>query len=83
MNALLSSRLAPAVANEAMTTGRRYGGAEAAAAGIVATAVAEDRVRADAYERARARAGSDPSTLAAIKQRLYAETLATLRGPQA
>jgi len=83
MNALLSSRLAPAVAHEAMTTGRRYGGAEAAAAGIVATAVAEDRVREEACERARARAGSDPATLAAIKQRLYAEPLATLRGPQA
>ena len=83
MNALLSSRLAPAVAHEAMTTGRRYGGAEAAAAGIVATAVAEDRVREEAYERARGRAGSDPATLAAIKQRLYAETLAILRGPQA
>jgi len=83
MNALISSRLTPAVAHEAMTSGRRYGGAEAAAAGIVATAVAEDRVREEAYERARARAGSDPATLAAIKQRLYAETLATLRGPQA
>jgi enoyl-CoA hydratase/carnithine racemase len=82
MNALLRSRLSPAVAHEAMTTGRRYGGAEAAAAAIVAEAVPEGRVREAASERARARAGSDPGTLAAIKQRLYAEALATLRGPQ-
>jgi enoyl-CoA hydratase/carnithine racemase len=82
MNALLRSRLSPAVAHEAMTSGRRYGGAEAAEAEIVAAAVPEDRVRGEAFERARARAGSNPATLAAIKQRLYAETLATLRGPQ-
>ncbi|MET0557223.1 MAG: enoyl-CoA hydratase-related protein [Solirubrobacterales bacterium] len=80
MNALLRSRLSPAVAHDAMTTARRYGGAEAAAAGIAAAAVPEDRVREEAFERARARAGSDPATLAAIKQRLYAEALATLRG---
>jgi enoyl-CoA hydratase/carnithine racemase len=82
MTALLRGRLAPAVAHEAMTTGRRYGGAEAAAAAIVAAAVPEERVRGEAEERARARAGSDPATLAAIKERLYAEALATLRGPQ-
>lgn len=82
MNALLRSRLTAPVAHEAMTTGRRYGGGEAVAAGIVAEAVPEDRVREAAFERARARAGSDPGTLAAIKQRLYAEALATLRGPQ-
>lgn len=82
MTALLRARLSPPVAHEAMTTGRRYGGAEAAAAGIVAEAVAEDRVREVAAERARAQAGADPATLATIKERLYAEPLAALRGPQ-
>jgi enoyl-CoA hydratase/carnithine racemase len=82
MTALLRARLAPAVAHEAMTTGRRYGGAEAVASQIVAEAVPEERVRKAACERARARAGSDPATLSTIKQRLYAEALATLRGPQ-
>ena len=82
MTALIRARLAPAVAHEAMTTGRRYGGGEAATAAIVAAAVPEERVREEADERARARAGSDPATLAAIKERLYAEALATLRGPQ-
>ncbi len=82
MTALLKARLTSPVAHEAMTTGRRYGGVEAAAAGIAAEAVPEQRVREAAFERARARAGSDPGTLAAIKQRLYSEALATLRGPQ-
>lgn len=82
MTALIRARLAPAVAHEAMTTGRRYGGGEAAAAGIVAAAVPEDGVREEAFERASARAGSDSATLAAIKERLYAETLTALRGPQ-
>lgn len=82
MTALLRARLSPAVAHEAMTTGRRYGGADAAKAQIVAEAVPEERVREAAYERARARAGTHSATLAAIKERLYAEALATLRGPQ-
>jgi Delta3-Delta2-enoyl-CoA isomerase len=82
MTALLKARLSPAVAHEAMTTGHRYGGAEAAAKQIVAEAVAEERVGEAARERAQARAATDPGTLAAIKERMYAEALATLRGPQ-
>src|SRR4051794_1589246 len=35
MSALIRSRLTPSVAHEAMTTGRRYGGERALAAGIV------------------------------------------------
>lgn len=82
MTALLRARLTPPVAHEAMTAGRRYGGVDAAAAQIAAAAVPEDEVREAAFERARARAGTDPATLATIKERLYAEALATLRGPQ-
>ena len=82
MTALLRARLAPAIAHEAMTTARRYGGAEAAAAQIVAEAVGEERLGEAARERAQARAATDPATLAAIKERLYAEALAVLRGPQ-
>ncbi|MGB0890655.1 MAG: enoyl-CoA hydratase/isomerase family protein [Solirubrobacterales bacterium] len=79
MDALIKSRLAPQVAHEAMTTGRRYGGPDAVAAGIAQQAVAEDRVVPAAVERAAALAEKDPVTLATIKQRLYAPALAHLR----
>ncbi len=83
MDALIKCRLAPQVAHEAMTTGRRYGGPEAVAAGIVQQAVPEDRVIAAAIERAAALAEKDPATLATIKQRLYAPALAHLRDADA
>jgi enoyl-CoA hydratase/carnithine racemase len=62
-----------------MTTGRRYGGQDAAAAGIVDAAVAEDRVLAEAVERAAALAPKHGPTLGAIKEGMYAEALALLR----
>src|SRR3954466_15749736 len=43
MAALIQARLSKATAHEAMTTGRRYGGTHAAAAGIVEAAALEDR----------------------------------------
>jgi enoyl-CoA hydratase/carnithine racemase len=79
MNALIAARLSPRAAHEAMTTGRRYGGVEAAAAGIVDEAVEEDRVLPRAIELAGALASKDPATFAAIKQRLYADALTALR----
>jgi enoyl-CoA hydratase/carnithine racemase len=57
MSALIQARPAPQTAHTAMTTGRRYGGAEAVAAGIVDTAVDEDAVRSTAVELAAAHAG--------------------------
>lgn len=81
MSALIAARLSAQVAHEAMTTGRRYGGAAAAAADIVEEAVAADEVLSKAVERAAAAAAKDPGTLGAIKQRLYASTLAALRDP--
>jgi enoyl-CoA hydratase/carnithine racemase len=80
MSALIAARLAPATAHEAMTTGRRYGGGDAAAAGLVDVAVAEADVLPVALERARALAAKDPATLAAIKEGLYAAALGALRG---
>jgi enoyl-CoA hydratase/carnithine racemase len=79
MAALIQARLSKATAHEAMTTGRRYGGNDAAAAGIVDAAVSEDRVVAEAVERAAALAAKDPATLGAIKEGMYAEALALLR----
>jgi enoyl-CoA hydratase/carnithine racemase len=79
MAALIQARLSKATAHEAMTTGRRYGGSDAAAAGIAYAAVAEDRVLAEAVERAAALAPKHGPTLGAIKEGMYAEALALLR----
>jgi enoyl-CoA hydratase/carnithine racemase len=81
MAALIQARLSKAAAHEAMTTGRRYGGADAAAAGIVDDAVGEDEVLPRAIERAAALAGKDGGTLGAIKEGMYGETLKLLRDP--
>lgn len=83
MDALIKSRLPQPTAHQAMTTGRRYGGEEALAAGIVDAAVEEERVLPEAVERAAALAEKDPATLGTIKQRLYAPALATLRDVEA
>jgi enoyl-CoA hydratase/carnithine racemase len=82
MTALLKARLPAATAHEAMTTGRRYGGDAALAAGIVDDAVAEVRVLDAAVERATALAGKQGATLAAIKRNLYADAVAALEAPR-
>lgn len=79
MASLIQARMLKRTAHEMMTTGRRYGGADAAAAGIVDEAVAEDEVLSRAIERVAPLAKNNPQTLATIKQRMYAETLAKLR----
>jgi enoyl-CoA hydratase/carnithine racemase len=78
MTALLKARLPGATAHEAMTTGRRYGGEDALAAGLVDEAVGEQLVLDAAVERAAALAGKQRATLGAIKRNLYADALATL-----
>lgn len=79
MSALIQARLAPQTAHEAMTTGRRYGGTEALAAGIADRAVPEDAVRSTAVELAGALAGKAGSTLGTIKARMYGPALDSLR----
>jgi enoyl-CoA hydratase/carnithine racemase len=79
MSALIQARLSPQVAHEAMTTARRYGGADALAAGIVDCAVDEDAVRRTAVELAESAAGKAGPTLGTIKARMYAPVLDTLR----
>ena len=78
MNALITSRLSPPVAHEAMVTGRRYTGAEALAAGIVSELAAEDAVLERAVERAQALAGKPRATLTAIKHGMYGSALGLL-----
>ncbi len=82
MSALIAARLPVRTAIEAMTTGRRYGGEEAAVASIVDDAVAEHAVLPTALARAAALAGKDAVTLRTIKQRLHEPVLSALRGPQ-
>jgi enoyl-CoA hydratase/carnithine racemase len=78
MDALIRAKLPAATALEAMTTGRRYGGAEAAEAGIVTTAAAQADVVTSAVERARPLAAKAGPTLGAIKSRMFAEVVARL-----
>ena len=79
MSALIQSRLTPRTAHEAMLTARRYGGADALAAGIVDHATDEDAVRTTAVGLAQAQAAKAGDTLATIRTRMYAPVLAALR----
>jgi enoyl-CoA hydratase/carnithine racemase len=79
MSALIQGKLTPATATDVMTTGRRYGGADAAGAGIVTEAVDEDKVVARAVEHAAALTGKAGPTLGTIKERMYAAQVSALR----
>src|SRR4051812_34389026 len=70
MAALIQARLSKAAAHEAMTTGRRYGGTEAAAAGIVDGTAAEGEVLSTAAGIGRPPAAQGGLTLAAHKRGL-------------
>ena len=79
MAALIQAKLTPATAVTAMTTGRRYGGPEALAAGLVDLAVPDAEVLTKAMELIRPLAGKDPGTLGAIKATMYAPAIAALQ----
>ncbi len=79
MVALLADHLRAAVVNEAMTTGRRYTGPEAVAAGIIGEVAAATALRATAIERVATRVGKDPAMLKTIKQDLYSGITASLQ----
>jgi enoyl-CoA hydratase/carnithine racemase len=79
MSALIQARLTPQVAHDAMTTGRRYGGADAQAAGVVDATAAEGAVLDAAVERAAPLAGKASPTLGTIKSRMYAPVVTLLR----
>jgi enoyl-CoA hydratase/carnithine racemase len=78
MNALIRSRLPIATAHDAMTTGRRYGGEDAVAAGIAAATAAESDVVDAAVVLAQERAPKAGAVFGTIKERLYAEVIADL-----
>ena len=72
MDALIGGKLPRVVAREAMLTGRRYGGSEAASFQIVDSAVAESEVLGEAVQMAAAHGGKDRRILGIIKGRMYA-----------
>ena len=71
MYAVLAAKLPRRAAQEAILTGRRFGGTDAAAAGIVQHAVPEDEVLPRAVELAAGLAAKDRRTLAAHKWLLF------------
>jgi len=78
MAALIQAKLSPRAANDAMTTGRRYGGVDAEAAGIVDATASEAEVLSSALAIVAPLVGKDPATLGAIKSTMYASTVAVL-----
>lgn len=81
MNALLLERLPRSVAIEAMTTGRRYGGNEAAERGIVEAAAPLDLLVSAAIERAAGNAAHRGDVLGRIKRDLHRPVLDALAVP--
>ncbi|MFD4407000.1 enoyl-CoA hydratase-related protein [Nocardia sp. NPDC058499] len=79
MAALIQAKLSPQTAVTAMTTGRRFGGPEALAAGLVDATAAEAEVLTSAVDRLTPLLGKNPATLAAIKTTMYSAATAALR----
>jgi enoyl-CoA hydratase/carnithine racemase len=78
MAALIQAKLAPQTAVASMTTGRRFGGDEAASIGIVDSAAPEGAVTDAAVGLIRPLGGKNQGTLGAIKQTMFAHAVATL-----
>lgn len=79
MAALIQAKLSPQTAVTAMTTGHRFGGPEALAAGLVDATAAEAEVLTSAVDRLTPLLGKNPGTLAAIKTTMYSAATAALR----
>lgn len=77
---LLRAKLPRRTLHEALVTGRRYGGPEALAAGIVHQVASEDQVLAQAIKLAGELAGKDRRTLAEHKRLLYGDAIKALLG---
>jgi enoyl-CoA hydratase/carnithine racemase len=78
MNALITARLTKPVAHEAMVSARRYSGADALAAGIVAELAPEAEVLPRAVARAAELVGKPRAGLAGIKRGLYGAAIDVL-----
>jgi enoyl-CoA hydratase/carnithine racemase len=82
MAALIQAKLLPQTAVTAMTTGHRYGGEEAHAAGIVDGTAPETDLVGAAVDRVQPILGKDQGTLSAIKTTMYAAVTDALRVEQ-
>ncbi|MCW4352359.1 enoyl-CoA hydratase-related protein [Hoyosella sp. YIM 151337] len=78
MSALLNSRLPKQTAIEAMTTGRRYGGPDAVAAGIAQATCSEAELVQEAIARVQPLTSKRGANLSGIKQSIHGELLAAL-----
>jgi enoyl-CoA hydratase/carnithine racemase len=78
MAALIQAKLTPQAAVAAMTTGRRFGGKEAAAFGIVDATADEDAVTGTALNIVAPLGAKDPGTIGAIKNTMFASAAAAL-----
>lgn len=78
MAALIQAKLTPQAAIASMTTGRRFGGGDAASLGLVDAVAAEGAVTAAAVDILRPLEGKDPGTLGAIKQTMFGQAVLAL-----
>lgn len=78
MAALIQAKLTPAAAVASMTTGRRFGGADALQFAIVDATAREDAVTDTALGLLAPLGGKDPGTLGAIKNTMFAPAIAAL-----
>lgn len=78
---LLAARLPARAGHAALTSGDRYGGADACALGLIDETAPESDVLARAVERARGLIGTRGRTLGEIKHALYPDVVAELRTP--
>ena len=76
MTAILQARLSKQTVHEVIATGRRYGGEDALAAGIVERVAHEDEVLPQAVELARPLAGKAHPVMSRLKAELYPQVLA-------
>lgn len=78
MAALIQAKLSPASAIVAMTTGRRYGGSDAFAAGLVDFTASVDALTAKAIEMVAPIGPKNAGTLGAIKSTMFASVVTAL-----
>lgn len=78
MAALIQAKLTPKAQVASMTTGRRFGGVDAAGIDLVDAAVAEDVVVPAALDLVRPLLGKDSPTMGAIKNTMFAGAVTAL-----
>ncbi|OBJ49115.1 enoyl-CoA hydratase-related protein [Mycobacterium asiaticum] len=78
MAALIQAKVTPQAAVASMTTGRRFGGVDAAGLGIVDVTAAEGAVTNAAVELLRPLGSKDRGTLGAIKNTMFGPAVAAL-----